>query len=267
MILDHIRRKSDIMLKDNRLKEIEEMLHQYGKVEVSSLCRIFNVTEMTIRRDLNELERRNLAIRSHGGAILPDNILSERPYELRMTHNLQEKDAIAKEALPLIEDGCTVFFDSSTTVYYLARLITNSHNFLVVTDTITTALELNSRANVKVICLGGELKKTTHSCSGLFAEQMLESMHFNIAFIGVPSISYDGILSTSSISELSIKQTVMKHSSSTVILADSSKLGSSDFLKFGHISECDTIITDSNIPREFVDYCTNQGVRVIIAKL
>lgn len=256
------------MLKDERLQQIREMLQQYGRVEVSSLCRIFNVAEMTIRRDLNELVDQKLAVRSHGGAILPpENILNERPYELRITHNLTEKEAIAKMALPLIQDGHKVFFDSSTTVYYLARLITNSQNFLVVTDTISTALELNSRTNIKVVCLGGELKKTTCSCAGLFAEQMLKSMYFNIAFLGLPNISPTGILSTSSMAELSIKRTVMEHSTSTVVLADSSKLGSPDFLQLGHLSEIDTLITDSNIPQSFVDYCITLGVKVIIAKL
>ncbi len=148
------------MLKDERLKEIETMLQTNGKVEVGNLCRIFNVTEMTIRRDLNDLVARNLAVRSHGGAVAaPDTMLTERPYEIRITRNLREKEAIAREALQFIGDGDRVFFDSSTTVYCLARLISNTQKFLAVTDTLSTAMELNARTSLRVVCLGGELKK------------------------------------------------------------------------------------------------------------
>ena len=195
------------MLKDERLKEIETMLQTNGKVEVGNLCRIFNVTEMTIRRDLNDLVARNLAVR--------------------------EKEAIAREALQFIGDGDRVFFDSSTTVYCLARLISNTQKFLAVTDTLSTAMELNARTSLRVVCLGGELKKTTGSCTGTFAEQMLKSMYFNTVFIGLPRISKTGVLSTSSMSELSIKRAAIDHASQVIVLADSSKIGEPDFLAIG----------------------------------
>ncbi|HIU76602.1 MAG TPA: DeoR/GlpR transcriptional regulator [Candidatus Pelethocola excrementipullorum] len=254
------------MLKSERLEQIQTMLEEYGKVEVSSLCRIFDVTEMTIRRDLNELEKRKVAIRSHGGAILPpEKILGERPYNSRISSHLKEKEAIAQAALPLLEDGSKYFFDSSTSVYALARLINNTQNFLVVTDTISTALELNSRKNLEVICLGGELQKNTNSCTGVFAEQMLKNMFFDYAFIGLYGVSEDGILYTTSTMEYSLKRLILDHSKKTIVLIDSSKLGPPSFLQIGTISEIDTIITDSNIPQSFVNFCRNAGTNLIIA--
>lgn len=256
------------VLKEERLKEITAMLQTNGRVEVANLCRIFNVTEMTIRRDLSDLVDQQIAVRSHGGAILtPDTVLTERPYELRISHNLAEKEAIAREALAFIHDGDRIFFDSSTSAYCLARLIGNAQNFLAVTDTLTTAIELNARTNVKVVCLGGELKKTTGSCTGAFSDSMMKTMHFNTAFIGLPRISADGTLSTSSMSELTIKRTAIDRSNQVVILADSSKLGDSDFLEIGHLSEIDVLITDEKIPPEFVQYCRAQNVQTIVAPL
>lgn len=256
------------MLKEERLKDIAAMLQTNGRVEVANLCRIFNVTEMTIRRDLNDLAEQEIAVRSHGGAILaPDTMLTERPYELRISHNLAQKEAIAREALPFIHDGDRVYFDSSTTAYCLARLIPNAQKFLAVTDTLATAIELNARSNVKVVCLGGELKKTTGSCTGTFADSMLKTMHFNTAFIGLPRISPNGVLSTSSMGELTIKRSVLERSSQVVILVDSSKLGNPDFLEIGHISEVDVLITDERMPQEFVRYCQSQNVRTIVASL
>lgn len=256
------------MLKQERLNQIIDILNRTGKVEVNSLCRIFNVSEMTIRRDLDELVRKNLAQRSHGGAVLPpDSILTEAPYSLRITHNIIQKQAIAKLAKPFIEDGFKIFLDSSTTVYYLAQLLNNSQKILVVTDTLTTALEANARTNTKVISIGGELKKTTNSSFGLFAEEMLSSMYFDVAFLGMRNISKDGILSTSSISELSIKRTVIKNSNKKIILVDSSKLGKPDFLKLGSLSDIDVLITDSKIPTDFLTLCKNFDLDVLTADI
>ncbi|MDO4277903.1 MAG: DeoR/GlpR family DNA-binding transcription regulator [Lachnoclostridium edouardi] len=256
------------MLKSERLLQIQAMLNKYGKVEVSNLCRIFNVTEMTIRRDLNQLEKQNLAIRSHGGAIaLRDNADPQRLHYMEISSHMAEKEAIAAAAMPLIPNGSRLFFDSSTTVYCLARCLANTQNLLVVTDTLTTALELNSRTNIHVMCLGGELQKNTNSCSGIFAENMLHSMRFDYAFIGLYGISADGYLSTPSTSEFSLKRTVIEHSAHTVVLIDSSKLVAPNFLQLGHISEIDTIVTDSNAPQSFIDNCKQHDTNLIIANV
>ncbi|RHW32839.1 DeoR/GlpR transcriptional regulator [Neobacillus notoginsengisoli] len=256
------------MLKQERINEILKLLHQNGKVEVNNLVRLFNVTEMTIRRDLNDLFKQNLAVRSYGGATLPpDRILTEKPFELRINKNQREKDAIAELAIPLIEDGMKVFLDSSTTCYSLARKITNDRNFIIITDTISTAMELNTRNNIQVVCLGGELRKNTHSCVGMFAEQMVNSMHFDISFISVPNITVNGTLSSSSIMEASLKRTVIENSSLKVLLVDSSKVGGSDFIKIGDISIVDIVITDSNMSLDFINHCKNKGIEVKIAEI
>ncbi len=256
------------MLREERLQQITQMLRLYGKVEVGTLCRAFGVTEMTIRRDLAVLVEQDLAVRSHGGAFLPPtSIFNENPYELRITHNLPEKRAIAREALKLLEDGQRIFFDASTTVLCLARLITNAHNLLVVTDTISTALELNSRHTIKIMCLGGELRKNTGACHGVFAENMLNAMHFNIAFIGVPRISPNGVLTTSSTPELSIKRLAMKNADKVVLMVDHSKLGSPDFLVQGSLEDIDALITDDKMPEAFLNTVRDAGVEVIVAKV
>lgn len=254
------------MLKTERLKQIESMLKKEGKVEVAALCQRFNVTEMTIRRDLNALVEQKIAVRSHGGAMLDvDHILNERSYDLRVHYHQAEKEAIAKAAFPMITDGARIFFDSSTTAYCLTKLIGSEQSFLAVTDTLTTAMALNARPNVKVICLGGELKKTTCSCAGLFAEQMLAAMHFDVAFIGLANVSPAGIMTTSSMSELSIKQTVIRNSDRAVVLADSSKLGAPEFLRIGSLAEVDDFITDANIPAPFIELCKTIRCNLIIA--
>jgi DeoR/GlpR family transcriptional regulator of sugar metabolism len=256
------------MLRDERRRDIEEILRTNGKVEVTKLSRQFDVTETTIRRDLDELVERNIAVRIHGGAMLPgDSVLAERPYELRVMKNRPQKEAIAREAIKLLGDGDRVFFDSSTSVLFLAQLLTNNMNLLVVTDTLAIVNEIFTRSDVQVICLGGEIQKETGSFAGPLAESMLAMMHFDKAFISLPKISRQGILTTSSTHEFRIKQNVINRSKKVILLADSSKLGDPDFLEIGRLSQIDTVITDPDIDPAFITLCQKSNVSVIIAPL
>ncbi len=254
------------MNKSERQEQISEMVLKNGSIDIKDLSRIFGVTEMTIRRDLETLEEKHIIVRTKGGAAsLPENVLSENAYELRIARHIKEKEAIARLALSLIHDGDKVFLDSSTTVYCIAKMLKNNQDFLIVTDTLTTALEANKRKNIKVICLGGEVKKSTNSCVSLIAEQAIETMNFTTAFFSAPLVSLNGYVSLSSISELSIKKKIMCHAKKNILLFDSSKLGSPDFLNFAKISSFDIIITDSNIDPEFLKICKETNTDLMIA--
>ncbi|WP_066190899.1 DeoR/GlpR family DNA-binding transcription regulator [Gracilibacillus timonensis] len=253
------------MLREERLKEIERILHEKGRVEVSNLSRMFNVTEMTVRRDLDELATKQIAIRSHGGAIIhSDKILAERPYELRILMNREKKEKIAEAGLSFISDGNKIFIDSSTTGYCLAHSIPNEKRLLIVTGTLSTAVELNNRPNLQVVFIGGDLEKETGTSKGHFAELMINSMNFDVAFIGVPKITPNGILTTSSVDELMIKKSVIKKAKKVIVLVDSSKVGEPDFLELCHVSEIDTVITNNDIDEEFLNTCKEENVEVIL---
>lgn len=254
------------MNKTDRLQDIQEILTKNGRVEVSNLCRIFNVSEMTIRRDLNILVKNGVAIRSHGGALLfSPSILNERAYELRSNAHIPEKKAIARAALNYITSGIHCFFDSSSTVYNLARIMPNDEKLIVVTDTLKTAIELNNRTNVEVIMIGGEIRKSTYSATGIFAEKMLESMNFDVAFLGISSITMEGDITTTTTTDFQTKSTVLRNSKTKILMFDSSKISSKpDFLLICNIVKFDIIITDSGIPDEFVKNADNKGIKTII---
>ena len=255
------------MLKEERQQEIINILNASGYVEVSQLCRLFQVTEMTIRRDLNELSQRKVLVRSHGGAILPpDTATNESPYAVRILDNLDAKKAIAGEALKFVRDGERIYFDSSTSVYCLAQILSNSQIFLAVTDTVFTAMELMTRTQIKVVLIGGELQKTTGACTGVFADEMYERMSFDTAFIGVSNISADGQITTGSLDEFKAKRCIIQRSRKVVLLADSSKIGGDGFLRTCSLKEIDAIITDSGVSPNFVSFCKKQKIRLIVAK-
>ena len=198
------------MSKIDRQKKIAQFIRENKVVDIKSLVSTFKVTEMTIRRDLTDLEAQKIISRTHGGAVaLSNNELSENPLEIRAQRNTKQKQMIAKLALSFINNGEKVFFDSSTTVLCLAKLLNDSHDFLIVTDTLTTALQANSYKRTKVVCLGGEVMKNTSACASYFAEYILEQMNFTTSFISVPIVSMDGSISVSSMTELSIKKRVI----------------------------------------------------------
>ncbi|MBR0161583.1 MAG: DeoR/GlpR transcriptional regulator [Oscillospiraceae bacterium] len=254
------------MMKEERQQAILNILNSSGFVEVSQLCRVFDVTEMTIRRDLNELAAKKRVIRSHGGAILPaGSSTGEDPYAVRIMDNLDRKEAIARAALRFVQNGEKVFFDSSTSAYCLARKLTNEHSFVAVTDTIYTAMELMTRTGIKVICIGGELNKSTGACTGVFAEDMYERMVFDTAFIGVSQITVDGQITTKSVDEYKSKRQIMHRSKRTILLADSSKIGDSGFLQTASLRDLYAMVTDDGVSPEFVSNCRKHGHRLIIA--
>lgn len=255
------------MLKEERQQEIINILNASGYVEVSQLCRLFQVTEMTIRRDLNELAQKKALVRSHGGAILPpDTATNESPYAVRILDNLDAKEAIAREALALVRNGERIYFDSSTSVYCLAKILTNDHNFLAVTDTIYTAMELMARTQIKVVLIGGELQKTTGACTGVFADEMFERMSFDTAFIGVSSVSSDGQITTRSLDEYKAKRCIIQRSKRVYLLADSSKICDNGFLQTCSLKEIEAMITDKKVSTEFRSVCRKEKIRLIVAK-
>ena len=254
------------MLKENRLNQIIDILQSKGVVEVSNLCKILGVTEMTIRRDLDELAKKKLLMRTHGGGIIPkEDVLLEKPYEIRSLKNIDEKNAIAVEAIKFIEDGQKIIMDSGSTLFALAKLLSNKNKIMVITNANNIAAELNMRTNIYVIAIGGELRKNSYSCVGFFAEEMLKNIRADIGFIAVNGIDENGEIYCGSIVEVGIKKAMLKLTSCKFILADSSKIGKSDFISFGNLSNIDYLITDPKVSQDLVEKYKKIGVKVILA--
>ena len=250
-----------------RLNIICDYISRNGTAEVSQLSRTVKVSEATIRRDLAFLAGQKKIVRSHGGAALNENILmDETPFALRAMHNVEKKVQIARAALSYIQSGRTFFFDCSSTVYELAKLITDQ-KIVAVTDTMYTAIELNSKEYVSVIILGGTVSKATGSSAGTFALSMLNILQPSVAFIGLPTISADGSFSVAGMHDYEIKTALLKQAEAIVALVDSSKFNKNKcFLKVGDLSSIDVVITDQGITPEFEDLCKSFNCKLLIAK-
>lgn len=249
------------MSKNNRLKQIETALMQYGIVNVVSLSSQLHVSEMTIRRDLDILVSQGKAIRTHGGAVSPHEHISDIYMDSRSLVHISEKKAIAKEAVGHLHSGDVIFVDDSSTVGAMSEFIPHSLRLTITTNSMAAALEFNKLPNTQVVCLGGIVSKTTKSVTGPLSTDLLENMHFKTAFLGVPCISPEGIISTSSFDEVSLKRAVMRNSSNCILLIDSSKLYPEiKHLQLARAEEFNLVITDYKIREDFVSFCTDHHV-------
>ncbi len=252
------------MLKEKRLMQIFDMLCRDGEVQISRLSKDFGVTEMTIRRDIEQLVRAEKAVRTHGGAMLAASPIKVK--ENQTVSNKESKIAIARKALSFIRDGTTVFIDSGTTGQILAQCLPMSAHLTALTNAVAIATELVNRSFVSVILIGGELKADSLSCRGPAAEEALSRFRADIAFVGVSAVGRNGELFTGSVAEAGLKRKVLSAAQQCVVLADSSKFGRQSLCRFADAREAAALITDGGVSPERIEALEHSGAHIIVAK-
>ena len=253
------------MYKNNRLKQIQSFLELHGSVDISTLSKALGVSEMTIRRDLSVLVSRGTAVRTHGGAILP----RERDVYMdsRSQINVAEKKAIAKAAVAELQPGDSVFIDDGSTVAAMTQFIPHNIQLRVTTTSMSAALEFNKFPNIDVIAIGGRVSKTTKSAAGPIALELLQSMYFKTAFIGVPYITVDGIITSNAIDEIHLKKAAIAQSQRSILLMDSSKIHKEPInIKLASLDDFQMVITDSRADSNFLSNCMEKKIQVNIVE-
>lgn len=254
------------MLKEKRTMHIMEMLRMTGEVEISSLCRKFGVTEITIRRDLDYLAKTEKITRTHGGAILLDqDLLVDTPFERRMVANVEAKNAIADTALERIGKAKSIFLDSGTTTYIMAQKLSTSSRLVALTNALEIGLELLGKPYVAAFMIGGELKRSTRAIHGGMAEELLDRFRVDVAFMGVNGFGDDGVLYVNNFTDVTFKRRIVKIAKQTLVVADSSKFNCESLAIVGHVSEVDSIITDAWLPEGAVERLQELKGRVVLA--
>lgn len=255
------------MIVGERRNKILEILQEKGAIEVAELAKLFNVTGATIRRDLEMLERDGLLRRTHGGAVLPLSISYEPSYSSQKRKNLKEKIEIGKRASDLVYDGDTIFIESGTTNFHLAKNIKNRHNLTVVTNSIDIAKELLNSSGTHIILTGGELRKETVALVGPLAERTLKEFKVDKVFLGISAVIPGRGMSTASIVEAQIKRLIIEMGKEVIGLADHSKFGKESFAFVAHTKVLNKLITDSKTPQKYIEALREEGVEVIICEV
>ncbi|MDD7045062.1 MAG: DeoR/GlpR family DNA-binding transcription regulator, partial [Peptoniphilaceae bacterium] len=235
------------MLKEERHEIILDKLEKDGIIQVSSLTNILNVTDMTIRRDLKELEDQNLLLRVHGGAKSLDKALPrEFSNEEKIYKNKEKKEYIAQIIASLIDGDENIFLGAGTTIEYVSTYLSNK-KCNIYTNSLYLFEKLKKIRGLGVFLIGGEFRESTGAFVGSLALDLVEKIRFTKAFIGVNGIC-DSFAYTYSVDEGVLQSKILDNSNKAYLIADSSKIGVEDFYAFYNIENADVISDDKIKP-------------------
>ena len=231
------------MLKEERYDKSLEILNEKTYVSAEYLAETLYVSMPTIRRDLSDLHRRNLIIRSHGGAKKLNTQHIVTPLDYRRLQNHTAKRAIAKEAASLTNDGDIIFIDASTTAFNMADFLADKKGITVVTNGIPLAVSLTEKG-INVYSTGGTIQKSSLGYAGSFTQNFVSGFNYDICFFSVCALSDDGQICDTSIEENLVRKTAMQNSKKRILLCDKSKFGLCAPYVLAHKNEVDLILTN-----------------------
>jgi DeoR family fructose operon transcriptional repressor len=241
-----------------RQQQLLERIMLEGEVKIADLKQLFQVTEMTIRRDLEKLEEHGSVKRTFGGAIFMgrDILLQERSGV-----QTEEKMRIGRAAAALISPGESIFIDGGTTTMQIVRFLPVGMNITVVTNAMNVAAELTGK-HIPTLVTGGMLHEATSSLVGPVAVQTLSGMAFDRIFLGATGVNVSHGFSNSNIYEAEIKRIAIRQSAETNIVIDHTKFGARVLISFAALSSVQRIITDRMPAEDLHRACQEAGVQI-----
>ncbi|NHM32469.1 DeoR/GlpR transcriptional regulator [Bacillus sp. C11] len=240
------------------------MLNQTDKVLIAELSERFNVSEMTLRRDLDILSQKGVIKRIRGGAIKINQGSYEMPFEMRYEKEFEEKNSISKKAASMIRDGETVFIDTGTTALAVAEELKERNNLTILTSSLRVAWVLADRPNINLIVLGGMVRKGERSMVGELVEDVFDHFYPDTFIMGVGGVDAESGFTDFNIEDVKVKRKAMKSSQRTIVVADESKLEKKAFVKIASINEIDTLITNKPLNMEKINRLKKTELTVVL---
>ena len=251
------------MLAIERRNAILSKLYLDGKVIVSELSAEFDVTEETIRRDLEKLDKDGLAQKTYGGAVLVQNFNTDLPHSVRKKANVEAKQKIAEKVSRLINDGDCIMIDSSSTALYVLNYIKNLKNITLITNSVEALIELSDKDDWNIFSTGGKLKRGSLSLVGPSAEKTIRGFHVDFAICSSKGIDISRGITDSNEKDSEIKQAIFDSAETKILAVDSSKFDKISLIKVGDIKDVDIIATDTDPSSNWVEYLKSINVSLI----
>ena len=233
------------MFEIERLDKIVALLKQRQTATVKALAAHLYASEATVRRDLNELEKRGLVKRLHGGAVLLDGANRELPLFVREQQNVEAKRIIAAKAAQHLKDGQVIFLDASSTVMFLIRHLEAFNALTIITNGLKTAEELRTLSH-RVYCTGGLMLHNSSAYVGDFAADFVRRFNADIFFFSSRGVSSDGLITDESADETAVRRVMLQQSKKKIFMCDQSKIGKTYCYNLCHVNQLDGCITDAN---------------------
>ncbi|BAV05871.1 transcriptional regulator, DeoR family [Filimonas lacunae] len=248
------------MLKKERHAHIMQQLNIHNKILSSDLCAQLNVSEDTIRRDLQELSEEDKLIKVHGGALSNSFHFT---LQFNDVYRVVEKRTIAQKAIPLIKDGMFVLLSGGSTIRELVKALPRELNATFITVSIPTAMELLNHPNSEVIFLGNKLLKSAQIAVGADAIKRLEGINADLCFLGTNSIDIHNGITDLEWEVIEVKKAMLQAANKTVSLAISEKLNTVQRLQVCQLSAIDTLITELSADSELLAPYKNAGLHIL----
>jgi len=231
------------MFEIERLDRIIALLRERQTATVKTLSAQLYASEATVRRDLNELEKRGLVKRFHGGVVLLDGANRELPLYVREQQNVEAKRIIAGRAAQYLRDGQVIFLDASSTVMFLIKYLESFKSLTLITNGLKTAQELSTLSH-KVYCTGGLMLHNSSAYVGDYAAEFVRHFNADIFFFSSRGVSEDGQITDESAEETSIRRVMLQQSRKKIFMCDQSKIGKTYCYNLCRTDQTDAYITN-----------------------
>jgi len=254
------------LLSETRRRRILEWLQEEGSARVRDLATAFQVSEATIRQDLERLETEGQITREHGGAFL--NTVPQQVGALALQHseNMDRKRRIGALAASLVKDGETLILDAGSTTTEVALRLKDRRDLTVITTALNIALILGAVPGLAIHMPGGQFKAPTLSLSGDASVDYFRSIFAGKLFLATAGVSLDAGLTYPSFADLQLKQAMIKAAERVYLVADSTKINKSSFTRLGALEVVHAFITDDGISDADVQALERRGIEVLIAR-
>jgi DeoR family transcriptional regulator, aga operon transcriptional repressor len=252
------------MLLEERRQHILAIIRQEGRVLVSEVSDALDISRITIRKDLDELESKGLVQRTHGGALAPQKgALLDPSLEEKQHQQFKEKRRIAEAAITLVKEEQCVLLDSGSTTTAVARALRAFSRLTIVTNAVNIAGEL-ADTDFEVILTGGTLRRNSFSLVGPLAEDVLKEIHADILFLGVDGFDAKIGLTTPNFLESRVNRAMIKAARRVVAVCDSTKFTRRSLAIIAPPSAVHTVITDTMLPKDDEETLRNAGIELIL---
>ncbi len=251
------------MLAIERRDEIVRIIRMDRTVRVNELSEKFGVTEETIRRDLDKLDKEGIVKKTYGGAVLVENVSEDASFSDRIKLNMDEKRRIAAYANEIITDGETIFIDMSTTALEFIKNVDASKNITVITNSLTAMNELANKSNVNLITIGGSFNSDTLCMEGPMTTKFIDFYYVDKTLFSVKAISRERGIMDSREHSAEIKRHMIENANKAILLADHSKFDKNALTKIVDIEGVDMLVTEHSLNDEWVAYLEKKGIETV----
>lgn len=251
------------MLQNQRHQQILELLEKNGSATVAELVAKFGTSEMTIRRDLDILEKRFLLRRVHGGAMSARGSSYEPPYITRRMENIDSKQRIGEAAAALIKNGDSISLDTGTTTLEVARHISNIQDLTVITHSFPIANLLVDTMRNRLICTGGILRAGELSMVGDLAVRAYQEYFVDKLFLGVGGIDVRFGMTEFNLDDTLIKRVMIQNAKEVIVVADSSKFNQIAFTSVCPLKAVSKIVTDTSLDLSTLSLFEKEGIEIL----